>query len=298
MPVEKIPSMERKRMSLEEAELFVTKNIFEIPIGERNRRCVDGRYLPEWHMAPVARPGGDAGYLMVTAAAIRKIAKEKSAKIDPANFKRILDQIIDFCGGPLKASIHSDKNALRAEKESAKPHIFCGGCGHVKQARISAENGDSEPYGLDKDDMALIDEVIEQVGQAKIEAEKEGRADLEPETELPDDHGELAVFVVRGRKYGVKPRTESGEQAFIYNETLDEDILKEISKIIRVNLSSLNVQLEQDELDSMVIEVSKQQTGETLKRLAKTLPIFYAESEDKEEGLVVRSGGFVSAEQE
>lgn len=63
-----------KPLTREEIAGFIGETLYLASIP--GSRCVDGRYLPDNNLPALARPGADAGYLMVAYAALRSLGVE------------------------------------------------------------------------------------------------------------------------------------------------------------------------------------------------------------------------------
>lgn len=255
----------KKEMTIEQAKEFVRENLFEISCQPPyDSRCVDGRYQPG-EMAPLARAGADAGYLMTVAAAIRA-----TGRIDKVDLREILEKVVVARGGPNKFCTHTDSGTVGKEREAGAPHVPCGGCGHVKHARK-----DPAAYGLTAEDIKVIDEVLQGIYDKNDKPEVAEKQEIV----LAGGHGEGAVMIVHSKKHALKPMTKSGRQAFVYNADLDNAVLLDLA-------TALQFPEENGPSETFLEALRKasgQQTGKTLEKLAEgsPLPVYHVHVDDE-----------------
>ncbi len=264
--------MARRLLDPEQAKNFAISAAFEVKNTQRLSCCVDGRYSPEEaENAPVARPGADAGDLMIGLAALRKLG----VPVDPDLRHAVFKAAIETAGGPEKFRFHTDAHA--AEHGESDPRGTVGrGCGHLKQA----EN-DPAAYGLTQEDMQAIFELLVIL---KTEGAKE--------SVLQGGHGEGAVVVVKSPDSGLRHQV-NGSQAFVYQETLHLERLRILAQKIASLPQIAQAGVSEEQVMAALAESSGLQTSETLTRLGPNFPIYSVENEGGE--LKVMPAGQVPA---
>lgn len=234
--------MDKKTMSLAEAQEFVNNNAYKIE--NFHSRCVDGRYEAADQLAGVAKPGGDAGTAMIAYSALNKLKIHP----EPGEVFSVVEQVV---GGAEKFKFHTDTHA---EHDNAAPGT---GCGHLKQAK-----NDPSAYGLEQGQIDYIFSALPAL------VEKGARQEV-----LPGDHGEQAVLVVVSQSYSIKPK--AGEaQVFVYQKTLDEQIQEHLAQALHEHFSQNFLGLTQEQVDAAVTEVAAEQLQQTVSRLAQGLPVY------------------------
>ncbi len=235
--------MDKKIMSLAEAEQFAQANVYKIQ--DFRSRCVDGRYDGDDNLPAIAKPGGDAGTVMIAFGALNKLG------INPESAE-VLGVVETLVGGSEKFSFHTDSHAEH-------DHAGAGmGCGHLKQAKL-----DPSAYGLEQ---SQIDSLI---GGLPNELEHGARQEV-----LQGDHGEQAVMVVVSDEFSLKPKQADGTQAFVYQKTYDEKLQEQLSKALYEKFKGNYLDVSLEKIDQAVTEVAAIQLQETLKRLAGGLPVY------------------------
>lgn len=236
-------ALEKDIMNLEQLKEFLGKNIFKGENGEFTH-CVDGRY-EEGSLA--ARPGADAGYVMVVMGVLRKMNADLGLKV-------AMDSVLEAVGGVEKFSFHSDDHEVPAGvDERMKVGI---GCGHLKHAY-----NDPSAYGLMKEDMEFL---MNQLTEMQDKMHRD---------ELKGHHEEQAVLVIESAEYGVAPKVDNGKfyESFVFQSSADGKKLEEIANIL---FEKIGGKVERGVLVKYLQEVSEMQLNETVGRLAKGLPVY------------------------
>lgn len=231
-------------MTDEEVLKFIDTNKFEVTdANTKTSRCIDGRYEDSTAMPALAKPGADAGDLMIAFAALNSLG------VDVEN-QQVLKLALDNIGGPQKFSFHTDTH-----QETDTPGL---GCGHLKQSKL-----DPKSYGLKKDQIEFIFSSL-----PKLIESGANQANLE------GTHQEQMVLIINSEKYSVKPlsKTDGGDlQAFVYHQTLDSKRQETLASALSKNFSSEGVST--SEILEAVQNAAQKQLGETAKRLAGSLPV-------------------------
>jgi len=247
---------EIKEMTPEQIISFVNAN--KIPISAENKlsRCVDGRYDNLENFPVVAKPGGDAGDMMVAFAAINLL----DIKLSHAG---ITNAIAEVVGGKNKLNFHTDEHA---EHEKAGHGM---GCGHLKNARLNPDL-----YGMNQNQ---IDYIFNELPKLL----KEGSH----EEVLHGEHEEQAVIVVVSDKYGLKPllKTDDGvQEAFIYHQTLHEEQLDKLARVLQMAVADTGKAIEEQEIRVALKEAFGKQLVATLNKLANGKPVYNVRITDEE----------------
>jgi hypothetical protein len=237
-------------MTQERLEEFVQHNKVLVTETNRKGRCVDGRYNghADEVFPVISKPGATSGDVMAAFGAMNILGKSLPNQA-------VLDAVIEVEGGPDRFFFHTDEHA---EAEEAG----CGmGCGHMKKALLEAAE-----YGLSQDQMdylfAQLPELLEQSAQQEI---------------LQGHHAESAVVIVESEHYGLKPMRYSGDevqQVFVYQKTLHEQQLDQLARKLQEALAGQGEVVEEPQIRHALDQASALQTGATLARLAKGLPIY------------------------
>lgn len=231
-------------MTNEEVLDFINSNKFGISGNHTSSRCIDGRYEDNSPLPALAKPGADAGDLMIAFAACNELG------IDIDN-SQILDSVLSVIGGPSNFSFHSDHHA-----SADTPGL---GCGHLKQAKL-----DPGSYELRLDQIEYIFSILPQLLNQDA-----------TQIILNGDHQEKMVLIINSDKYSVKPSREDGlgiKQSFIYHQTLDTERQKKLAQSLSSNINFVN--LPEGKILEAVQAVTQKQLGETAKRLAGSLPVY------------------------
>lgn len=238
-------------LSLEELSLLLKENRY--PVSKMNRfksRCVDGRYQNEESLPPQAYPGGDLGLMAAILAAGRSFGFDLDRE-------KAFQTLLDVVSGWKNFGFHSDSHA--------NPEIIASGCGHFSQMRK-----DPSSYSLEKEDLVFLENMLERV-------KKEGGE----EVVLEGDHKEIGALLIKG-DFSVKPRfkiqTDDGEkkiQVFVFHQSLTDEKIRLLSKKLIENKA---VNFRDGENEEFLIHALQETTEnhlfETLRRLAKGLPIY------------------------
>lgn len=231
-------NMNRQTMSHGEVRDFVAGRACEVN-GLRNvARCVDGRYEGNGDLPSLAKPGADVGDMMVSLAALEQLG----LPVDDSIRGKVFDAVVGVVGGAEKFHFHTDDGS----------EGLAAGCGHIREARL-----DPQAYGLSSADMAAIDRKL---------AELKGTG--ANEEVLLGSHGEQAVVVVDSPELHLSPN-DDGTQVFVYQKKLDEERRAKVAEAV-----SSAVGVDSSALLAAMSAVSEKQTGETLSRLAKGLPVY------------------------
>lgn len=228
--------------TLAEVEDFVTRN--KVPV-KKGFICVDGRYKSPQHAGMLARPGGNFRGIMVLLA-LRK------------NLGLTVGQCVDRAIGAVESmgisfNMHTDEHADDDDLSAI-------GCGHIAKA---ADPHFAKMYHVDPQDV--------QRALAYLRVKIEGRKYYH-EAELQGDHQEQGVLVISGKKYTVNhsdPKT--GEMYFVFDKARDEEYTKKLFEKFDLYKLSLKEFLDINEL----------QLNTTLKLLAKDLPIYEVNLDEK-----------------
>jgi hypothetical protein len=256
--------MEEEKKELEKVAEFVKANLVAITDENKQRRCVDGRYSDsDAEQAVVAVPGGDAGELVASFAALNKL----NVQIDPAQVEQV---ILEAVGGPEHFNFHTDEH-------SEADHSGHGmGCGHLKLARNNLDD-----YGVTKEQMEFLFGELEHLAETGAH-----------EVVLSGEHGEKMVLVIESDKWSVKPKFDSasGEetQAFIYQSNLDLEMIHKIAEGLHRLVTESGQDMELDVIKQSLIEASSNQRTQTLARLAPDLPKYQISFSESAEPIITK----------
>lgn len=261
--------MNKLILSKEQISDLVQSNKYRI--DEKNKfisRCVDGRYPDDKDLPALAIPGADAGEVALIMAAANIYGLE-------VNYDKTFESLTDVIGGVKNFNFHSDNHAGHK--------VPAAGCGHMKQINL-----DSAAYHLNKDQTDFLNNLL-------IKAKKKGAR----ETVLTGEHLEGAVLQLKGR-YGVYPQyffdTANGEamaQTFIFHGTLVNERHRVLANtLLRNEAVKLFTGMDEEYLYEVLSEVTDEHLFETLRRLAKGLPIYLVEF-DTEGGFKIEEMGTV-----
>jgi hypothetical protein len=233
---------------MEKLTEFIEANKFEVTPTNLLGRCVDGRWDAVDQSKPypaIAKPGADAGDLMIGFAALNKlgITELELPKI-------VLPSVMSVVGGPERFFFHTDNHA-----DQGVPGL---GCGHLRLARENPET-----YGLHQSQMDLIFKTLEELLELGAKQEV-----------LDGDHSEQAVVVVESSRYGLKPMMQSDGhlfQAFVYQSIMDQERLTRLVQALYQKINPMyGVSL--DAVRTTIAETAQQQLHQTVNALAKGLP--------------------------
>lgn len=236
------------QLSSTQIEQFVEKNKYraEKQNGCILSRCVDGRYVRSFDLAPLAKPGADVGDILMLCAA----NNEYGLGLDN---QKIIEAVIEAVGGYAQVRFHTDDHAKNEGGMSF-------GCGHITQALA-----DQNTYGLTDENVKAVIDFLKTVPQKGVVCEK-----------LEGNHREEAVVVIKRGEWSMAPQS-NGEsevrQVFVYHRDLDnkrrKDLVEKLLKYLPKNPS-----YSQEHLYDILSQISDNHLLETLSRLAKGLPLF------------------------
>jgi len=220
-------------------------------------RCIDGRYANEKNLPALAFPGADAGEL----ALILGTANCYGFEVDR---KKIYRSLVEVIGGEKNLCFHTDSHG-----DTGK---VLAGCGHIKQMSLTPS------------DYQMTQEEIEFIKNTFNQAVKRGVV----ENILQGDHMEGAVVYIKGN-YGIYPQytlkmegeREINTQIFEYHQSLvDERHQVLCNTWLRDKAVKLPDGCDENYLYQVLSETADAQTLETVKRLAKGLPIYQVNFDD------------------
>jgi hypothetical protein len=235
-------------MNLEVAQTFVEMNSRPITEANRSSRCIDGRYIETENCPLASKPGGDAGDLLAAFAALNIL----QIAVDP---QIVLNAVLETVGGAANFQFHTDDHAGGVNGPAGL------GCGHLKQAQ-----NDPVSYGVTQHQVDFIfqslPKLIEQGAHQEI---------------LHGEHQEQAVLVTNSQTHGVVPQVTLGQRvisAFVYQQSLHAEHLDKLAKVMQTTLAANGVTVEEPQLRQALDQALGKQISETLKRLAKGLPVY------------------------
>ena len=224
-------------------------NLYEVQ-NPAISRCIDGRYPNSETLPALAIQGGDAGEL----ALIFSMANSCGLTL---NMQKTLQVLIDTVGGVKNIQSHTDSHA---EKDKV-----LAGCGHLKQININKES------------YALTEEQVVYITTQFANLKKQGAH----EEILQGDHKECAVVFVKGA-FGLLPqfklgREEAGKegQLFVFHKSFVDARHRILAKkLIETKALELKGGLEEEYIYSSLSDACENHLMETVKKLAKGLPIY------------------------
>ncbi len=243
--------MEKIIFTKEQVYELVTENRYEVdPEKKFQSRCIDGRYENSSDLPALAIPGADAGEIGIVAAA----GQTYGFTVD---LQKTADTIVETVGGIQQFNFHTDSHA--------DPSVPAGGCGHIRL--ITSE---FERYRTTKEFAAFLNRYLQQ-------AKKNGAH----ETRLQEDHGESAVLVITGShsvQTQCRMQTEGGVknvQVFVFHSSLVNERHKAlVEKLIKNRAVEIIEGCDADYLYTVLSEITDIHLFETMKHLAKGLPIY------------------------
>ena len=231
---------------------LVWKNRYKIENRQKFlSRCVDGRYLKDNNLPPLAFPGADAGELALIFAA----ANTYGFEIDE---EKVFASLLEVVGGV--------KNINFPSVHHGDPKIPASGCGHIKQM-----TQDPKAYNLEEKHLLLLRQLLDRI-------KKQGASEIM----LEGEHLEAAVLQIKGN-YSLYPagclvETNAGKttvQVFVYHSDLTNQRHRKFAlTLIEKKAVKLFPGCDEEYLYEALSEVSESHLFETLKRLASGLPIF------------------------
>lgn len=218
-----------------EVKKYIENNLVDTKPG---RRCVDGRYTDE--EGTIARPGADAGYVLV----LLNLKRQGKIKLSARECVDVVKQSVENMGGVF--TFHTDSHGVI-------------GCGHLDRAANPRAEEEYQGYGLEADDVKEAWKYMEELantGQAR-------------ELKLEGSHQERGVIKVMGKTRTIKPG-DGQIMYFVYDETRDMEYIE--SLVTHMEISGVTLE--------DFITVSNQQTGATLHNLAKDKPVYVADTDN------------------
>ena len=244
---------EKKKMSLEEAEKFVSSSLFEIKEGDLIlSSCVDGRYDEnEARIAPRSFCGSDPGFLVLILGALKKINNFISEDLR----KKAFNAVLDVLGGVENFKMHTDDYNLE--------NGTIAGCGHMKLVKK-----DPEKYLISEEDVKSIFDYVDFLKNQGVK-----------EVILKGPHNESAVFVIDDKKIGLLH--QSGDlQVFVFHKALYEEFIKDLSEKL-LNLEEIKLQgISFEDLFKLLKETGEYQLTQTVNQLAQGLPNYEIKLEE------------------
>ncbi len=243
--------MQKIILTTDQIQELVSRNRYPVdPSKKFLSRCIDGRYKNEEDLQALAFPGADVGELALLLA----MANVYGCKIDLEKASKCL---IELVGGEKNFSMHTDHHGDKNKTAS--------GCGHFQQINLNPK-----AYSLKKDQLNAIQKKIDDFKRKKT-----------PEIVLEGEHLEGAVLIVSGN-FGVFPRfkfkTERAVEeveVFVYHQTLVDARHKALAKkLFDDNAVELVQGCDAEYLYEVLSETAENHMMETVKRLAKDLPIY------------------------
>jgi spore germination protein YaaH len=234
-----------EHMTREQLDAFLKETIVPTAEASALTHCVDGRYQDA---AKLAKPGANAGDVMVAMAALRALGVV-------VDHQKVIDLVVDLVGGPGAFAFHTDTHA---EHDQKGPGM---GCGHLKQAFT-----EPEAYGLTHQDMDYLMQKLPKLMEQGAQ-----------QTVLEGDHQEQAVVVVNAENYTVKPNVQSNgsvAEAFVFQRTANDKHLQALAEKLAQLLVAEHPNINHEQVHQTVFQVSDQQLQETLRRLAKDLRVY------------------------
>lgn len=227
----------------EDVENFIRRNKV---IAKKGFICVDGRYKSPQYAGMLARPGANFRGIMVLLSLRKKLGLTVGRCVDRA-VEAVESMGINF-------NMHTDDHAHDDDLSAI-------GCGHIAKAE---DPHFAKMYRIDPKDVrkALM----------YLRIKLEGRKYFQ-EAELHGEHQERGVLVVTGTKYSVNhadPKT--GEMYFVYDKARDAVYTKNLWE--KLNIPKLSWK--------EFAQITELQLNSTLKLLAKDLPIFEVNLDEKE----------------
>ncbi len=232
--------LEQRDKKLQVVTEYVRGNM--VPVAE-GRKCVDGRYLPYQSRGAIARPGGDAGYVL----ALLAIDRKKHLGLTPEQCFNAVYKVVAKGNG--RFGMHTDHYT----DPDGQTHHGLIGCGHLAKAALPRLSKDYEVLSAD---MERFVEYVRNVAEISPALEM---------TNLDGNHKESGILIVKSRAYTVSSQNvDSGEMYFVYDEDRDVAFMKLL--VSEMGLAGVSF--------SELKEESNLQLEATLHNLAKGLPIY------------------------
>lgn len=251
-----------QKLYIDKEHIFEFVRTSRVPLkggAHLRSRCIDGRYENAEDLPAFTFPGADAGELLLIIAASREYGFEYKEK-------ELFSVIAGLAGGLSNLQFHTDEHAAGG--------AVMAGCGHIGQMKL-----DPQAYGVTDRD---VQDVITFMEQAKAAGANQ--------TVLHGDHSEGVVVFVKG-PYGVLPQADilvdnrrHHVQAFVYHQSLADTRHRLLAqKLIGAGAVTIPDGCDESYLYQVFADIAEDHLMETLKRLAKGLPIY--EAKFMEDGL-------------
>ncbi len=132
---------QRRTMSPEEAEAFVSQAVFDVPAGEKSKRaCVDGRYnAQDAREGALAVAGGDIGLALAVLATLRKAAKKANVDLASEKGRKLAAEVVvRGAGGAENVRFHTDDHRHSGSGDEETPESeLAAGCGHFSKVKAN-----------------------------------------------------------------------------------------------------------------------------------------------------------------
>jgi hypothetical protein len=212
-----------------------------VPASKTSSKCVDGGYQPNEATGELARPGADLGLCVI----LLSVGFTPQDAFDMVKAFRV--------SRGEKFGWHTDMHADPVDGSKHTEYAdapFCG-CGHCVKAEEFAPL-----YGIET--KGLVQELF-----SIVRKEYEVDQDQFLFVNLNRDHAEKAVLIIESNNFSVEPwDLETGTQFFIYDQTRDNELLKDLESYLREKF-----QQEQKEFnfpEGKLGELADKQTNATL----------------------------------
>ncbi|MCL5091522.1 MAG: hypothetical protein M1342_01710 [Patescibacteria group bacterium] len=230
-------------------------------------RCIDGRYPNDSNLPALAVPGADAGELALVLATANSYALT-------ANQEKIWQTLVEVVGGSANLRFHTDAHCAGTDK-------LLDGCGHLRQMAV-----DLEAYNLTQSQFNFIGE--------KFNGLKKSERSI---TVLNGDHQEEGVLLIKGNR-GIYPQhcwqadnQSVVTQVFVYHATLAEERRRRLSNLLVKNKAVIIPEgCDGNYLYGAIDDMGENHLMETLRRLAKGLPIYQVSFADADDFRVEEMG--------
>lgn len=173
---------------------FVKKEL--VPVNAQRIECADGRYLPEQSRGAVRAFGGDFGFVLAFAAALR----EEGTFISPNEIvDRYFEAVKKVRGEDTRLYYHTDEHNHREGKI---------GCGHAAKASDPANNG---MYGVRSMEAQNLYQTFASHPSSNV-------------TILNGSHEEKGVLLVEGNSHSINSRNHKNMFFVVTPEMIDNQI--------------------------------------------------------------------------
>lgn len=236
-----------RTLSKADAEEYVYAYKYEaIDENKYLTRCIDGRYKNTSTTPTCALPGADAGDLAILYATARSCGFE-------VDYKKALSILLNLIGGVQNFSLHTDAYSSASE------------CDHLHQVRLHYKD-----YYLEEEDIEILDTQIAEIKKMGVVA-----------TLLEGRHQPTAVLQITG-DWGVPPHgmltTDRGDvntQVMVFHSSRVNDRHKKWAEaLVAEKAVKLGAGLDEEYLYQVMSTTTEDHLLETLRRMAKGLPIY------------------------